>query len=266
MTSLSRPLALEETALTNDPAELLARRLQMTAELLEEDVRALRGLPFRIKDYAARSPISRERDRPSHCSLIVSGLICRAKMAGEGRRQLLSFHILGEIPDLQTLHLKVMDHDLIALSDARVALIAHEDIRRVTTEQPDLAAALWRETLIDASVFREWIVNVGGRDARQRMMHLLFEVGFRLKAMGLGELGSFPMPITQSDLADALGLTPVHVNRVLQNLRHEGLLDFKRATVTINNFARFAELSDFDPLYLHQSSAAPDDAPPMGAV
>src|SRR3954453_22705159 len=99
MTSRSRPLALEDTALTNHPAELLVRRLQMTAELSDEDVRALHALPFHIKDYAARSPISRERDRPSHCSLIVSGLICRAKMASEGRRQLLSFHILGEIPD-----------------------------------------------------------------------------------------------------------------------------------------------------------------------
>jgi CRP-like cAMP-binding protein len=266
MTSRSRPLALEDTALTNQPAALLVRRLRLTCELSDEDVRALHSLPFHIKAFPARSPINRERDRLSHSCLVVSGLLCRAKMAGDGRRQLLSFHIPGDIPDLQTLHLNVMDHDLIALSDARVALIAHDDLRRLTREQPDLAAALWRETLIDASVFREWIVNVGRRDARQRMMHLLFEVGFRLKAMGLGELGSFPMPITQSDLADALGLTPVHVNRVLQNLRHEGLLDFKRATVTINNLARLAELSDFDPLYLHQSSAAPDDAPPMGAV
>jgi CRP-like cAMP-binding protein len=223
----------------------------MTCELSDEDERALHSLPFHIKDYAARTPISRERDRLSQSCLIVSGLICRAKMTGEGRRQLLSFHIPGDIPDLQSLHLEVMDHDLIALSDARVALIAHEDIRRLTRGQPDIAAALWRETLIDASVFREWIVNVGRRGAAQRMMHLLYEVGFRLKAMGLGEIGSFHMPITQTDLADALGLTPVHVNRVLQGLRKDGLLDFRRCTVTMNDVDRVAAMSAFDPLYLH---------------
>jgi len=251
---------LEETDLTNYPAELLVRRLKLTCELSDGDVRALNSLPFHIKDYAAKTPISRERDRLSHSCIVVSGLLCRAKMTGEGRRQLLSFHIPGDMPDLQSLHLEVMDHDLIALSDARVALIAHDDIRRVTTEQPDLAAALWRETLIDGSVFREWIVNVGRRDATQRMMHLLYEVGFRLKAMGLGEIGSFHMPITQVELADALGLTPVHVNRVLQGLRKEGLLDFKQAQVTMNDVERVAAMSAFDPLYLHYDNAREEAA------
>ena len=255
---------MEETALTNDPAELLVRRLKLTCDLSDADVRALSSLPFHIKDYPARTPVSRERDRQSHACVIVNGLVCRAKMTGEGRRQLLSFHIPGDIPDLQSLHLEVMDHDLIALSDAKVALIAHDDIRRATSEQPDLAAALWRETLIDASVFREWIVNVGRRDATQRMMHLLFEVGLRLKAMGLGEIGSFHMPITQVDLADALGLTPVHVNRVLQGLRKDGVLDFRRSIVTMNDVERVAAMSAFDPLYLHYDSARderPHDPP-----
>ena len=264
MTSPSRPLALEDPALTNDPIELLVRRLRLTCELSDADVRALHSLPFHIKDFPARTPINRERDRLSHSCLVVSGLLCRAKMAGDGRRQLLSFHIPGDIPDLQSLHLEVMDHDLIALSDAQVALIAHDDIRRVTTEHPDLAAALWRDTLIDGSVFREWIVNVGRRDATQRMMHLLYEVGFRLKAMGLGEIGSFHMPITQVDLADALGLTPVHVNRVLQGLRKDGVLDFRRSIVTMNDVERVAAMSAFDPLYLHYESARderPHDPP-----
>src|SRR4051794_4855977 len=107
--------ALEENALTSFPVELLVRRLRMSSVLSDEDVRAIYRLPFSIKDFAARAPITRERDRPSHCCLIVSGLICRAKMTGEGARQLLSFHIPGDIPDLQSLHLAVMDHDLIAL-------------------------------------------------------------------------------------------------------------------------------------------------------
>jgi len=225
----------------------------MTSSLSDQDVSAIGRLPFVIKELPARSSICRERDRPVQSCLIVSGLICRAKVTGEGARQLLSFHIAGDIPDLQSLHLEVMDHDVIALTEAKVAFIAHEDIRRLWREQPDVAAALWRETLIDASVFREWIVNVGRRDAAQRMMHLLFEVGCRMQAMGLGEIGSFHMPITQADLADALGLTSVHVNRVLQDLRREGVLDFKRSLVTMNDVERVAVLSGFDPLYLHHT-------------
>lgn len=233
------------------------RRLRMNSVLSDEDIGAIHELPFIVKEFRGRTPISREGDRPAHTCLVVSGLLCRAKMTHDGRRQLLSFHIAGDIPDLQSLHLPVMDHDLIALSEAKVAFIAHEPLRRISRERPDIAEALWRETLVDASVFREWIMNVGRRAATQRMMHLLFEVGCRMQTMGLGEIGSFHMPITQLELADALGLTPIHVNRVLQDLRKEGLLDFKRSLVTINDVERVAELSDFDPLYLHQSCGEP---------
>jgi len=230
----------------------------MNSVLPDEDATAVYELPSIFKDLRARTPISREGDRPTHTCLVVSGLLCRAKMTHDGRRQLLSFHISGDIPDLQSLHLPVMDHDLLALSEAKVAFIPHEALRRISRERHQLAEALWRETLIDASVFREWIMNVGRRDATQRMMHLLFEVGCRMQTMGLGEIGSFHMPVTQLELADALGLTPVHVNRVLQNLRQDGVLDFKRSLVTMNDVARVAELSDFDPLYLHQSCGEPE--------
>jgi CRP-like cAMP-binding protein len=240
--------------MTNSPADLLVRRLRLDSVLSDEGVSAIGSLPFHIKDFPARTAISREHDRPSQSCLIVSGLVCRAKVTDGGARQILSFHIPGDVPDLQSLHLEVMDHDLIALSDTRVAFIPHQELRRIARERPDIAEALWRETLIDASIFREWIVNVGRRDATQRMMHLLYEVGFRMKAMGLGDIGSFRMPITQIDLSDALGLSPVHVNRVLQSLRKEGLLDFKGSTVTIKDVNRVAAMSDFDPLYLHQGN------------
>jgi len=246
-----------KTPLTNFHAEQMVRKLRMNSALLDEDVAAIYDLPFILKEVRLRTTISREGDRPSHACLVVSGLMCRAKITQDGRRQLLSFHISGDIPDLQSLHLPVMDHDLIALSDAKVAFIPHEALRRISRERPQLAEALWRDTLIDGSVFREWIVNVGRRTATKRMVHLLFEVGCRMKAMGLGEIGSFHMPIRQTELADALGLTPVHVNRVLQDLRKDGLLDFKRSLVTMNDVARVAELSDFDPLYLHQSCGEP---------
>src|SRR4051812_38400047 len=195
----------------SSPAEKLVARLQVNSMLSVDEISAINGLPFIVKELPARTPIAREGDRPMHSCLVASGLVCRAKNTQDGRRQLLSFHISGDIPDLQSLHLRVMDHDLIALSAAKLAFIPHEALHRITAEHPKIAAALWRETLIDASVFREWILNVGRRGAAQRMMHLLYELGCRMKAMGLGEIGSFDMPITQLDLADALGLTPVHV-------------------------------------------------------
>ena len=133
--------------MTNLAAELLVRRLRLNSVLSDDDAAAIHSLPFHLKDIPARTAISREHDRTTQCSLIVSGLACRAKVADDGSRQLLSFHIAGDIPDLQSLHLAVMDHDLIALSAAKVATIAHSDLRRLTREWPDIAAAQYAKGL-----------------------------------------------------------------------------------------------------------------------
>lgn len=233
----------------------LGRKLRMTTKLSDDDIAAVEALPFEFKLMPARSAILYEGDRPERCCVVVSGLLCRSKSTEDGRRQYLSFHIPGDIPDLQSLHLNVMDHDLLALTDSKIAYVSHRDMHELSLDRPRIALALWRDTLIDASVFREWIMNVGRRDAAERLAHLICEVGWRMKAMGLGEVEHFEMPITQTDLADALGITSVHVNRVLQDLRGRGLLEFRSHVVTIKDAPGMMKLSGFDPLYLHQSAA-----------
>jgi CRP-like cAMP-binding protein len=237
------------------PAERLIRKLQITTALSAEDVSALEQLPIHIKEVAAHTAIVREGERPSQCCLLVDGFICRSKTTDAGKRQILSIHISGDIPDLQSLHLHVMDHDMTTLSRCAVAFIGHEAMRAVTRERPIVAEALWRETLIDAAVFREWIVNVGRRSAVSRLAHLLAEIGTRLQVMRLAEGDRFELPMTQLDIADALGLTPVHVNRVVQELRRAGLLELRKHTVFLPDLPRLKELGDFDDLYLHQSES-----------
>jgi CRP-like cAMP-binding protein len=233
--------------------ERLLRKLQLSTLLDADDVKAIERLPIMVREVAAHNPIVREGERPVQCCLLIDGFLCRSKTTDAGKRQILSIHITGEIPDLQSLHLHVMDHDLTTLSRCTVGLIPHDALRTLTRERPTVAEALWRETLIDAAVFREWIVNVGRRAAVVRLAHLLAEIGTRLQAMDLAPGDRFELPMTQLDIADALGLTPVHVNRVVQELRREGLLELRKHSVSLPDLPRLKELGDFDDLYLHQS-------------
>jgi len=235
------------------PTERLIRKLQITTGLDAEDVRALERLPISVKELAAHSAIVREGERPAQCCLLIDGFVCRSKTTDAGKRQILSIHQSGDIPDLQSLHLHVMDHDLTTLSRCTVGFIGHAALRALTRERPIVAEALWRETLIDSAVFREWIVNVGRRSAVSRLAHLLAEIGTRLQVMHLAEGDRFELPMTQLDIADALGLTPVHVNRVVQELRRAGLLELRKHSVSLPDLPRLKELCDFDDLYLHQS-------------
>jgi len=233
------------------PLERLIGKLQITTALGADDVKALDRLPIQLKEVVAHTAVVREGERPSRCCLLVDGFICRSKTTDAGKRQILSIHTSGDIPDLESLHLHVMDHDMTTLSRCTVGFIGHDALRAVTRERPIVAEALWRETLIDAAVFREWIVNVGRRSAVRRLAHLLAEICTRLQAMGSAEDDRFELPMTQLDLADALGLTPVHVNRVVQELRRAGLLVLRKQTVFLPDLPRLKELGGFDDLYLH---------------
>jgi CRP-like cAMP-binding protein len=235
------------------PAERLVRKLQLSMPLDAADSEAVMRLPVLVRDFPAQTAIVREGERPTQCCLMVAGYACRSKTTDSGKRQIMSIHIAGEIPDLQSLQLHVMDHDLTTLSRCTLGFISHDAIRALSRERPQVADALWRETLIDAAVFREWIVNVGRRAAVSRMAHLLAEIALRLEAIGLAEGGRFELPMTQIDLADALGLSSVHVNRVVQELRRGGLIGMRKQSVALLDLPRLMKLADFDPLYLHQS-------------
>jgi len=233
--------------------ETFIRKLRASTDLDEGDIAAIQALPVRIKELPANTAIVQEGDRPSQCCLMIKGFAVRSKTTDRGKRQILSVHISGDVPDLQSLHLHVMDHDFKTLSKGTVGFIPHDALRALTRSRPVVAEALWRETLIDAAIFREWIVNVGRRSANERLAHFIMEMRRRLELVGLASNGHFELPMTQQDLADAVGLTPVHVNRVIKALRTGGLLEFRKHVVTLGDAEELMKLGDFDDMYLHQS-------------
>jgi CRP-like cAMP-binding protein len=229
----------------------LVKKLELPNCLDENDVLAIQQLPIRSKRVAAHYRILSDGDRPTESCLIVDGFAYRSKLTPDGQRQILSLHIPGEIPDLQSLHLQVMDHDLTAMTDCTLGFIRHDALRELNARRPRVAAALWRETLVDAAIFREWIINLGRRSAMARMAHLLAELHERLRLIGRTTDGKFELPITQIELADCLGVSVVHVNRTIQQLRRGGLVAIERATFHLLEEQRLEELGQFDPVYLH---------------
>jgi CRP-like cAMP-binding protein len=201
-----------------------------------------------LKDH---QDIVREGDRPSRSCLILSGFACVYKMTAHGKRQIVSFTIAGDIPDLQSLHLKVLDNSISTISPCRVGFIPHEALHDICARYPRLAAAFWRETLIDAAIFREWVMNVGQREGVSRMAHVLCELVVRLRAVDLVEDHVCDLPITHGEFADAVGFTPVHVNRVFQQLRAEGLIETQGTRLRIPDWDRLKQVGEFDPTYLH---------------
>jgi CRP-like cAMP-binding protein len=234
----------------------LITKLMVSNILDQDDIRAIQKLPIRHKEFGPREIIVAEGDRPHECCLISEGFAYRSKTTSDGARQILSLHIPGEIPDLQSLHLKQMDHDLSTLTRCKLEFVPHEAIRALTRTRPNVASALWRETLIDSAIFREWVVNLGRRSATARTGHIIAELYCRLEAIGQARDGAFVFRITQAELADCLGLTYVHVNRVLQDFRRERLLSLNRSEFRVLDQKRLEEIADFAPAYLHQSPAA----------
>ncbi|GHB01723.1 Crp/Fnr family transcriptional regulator [Modicisalibacter luteus] len=239
------------TADPHFPNILMIRKLESIFTLSDEEKQALRDLPIQVISLKDDQDIVRIGDRPSQCCLVLEGFTCVYKLTSEGKRQIMALHVPGDIPDLQSLHLKVMDNSIASISPCTVGFIQHEDLRRVCEHYPRLTAAFWRETLVDASIFREWLLNIGRREAYTRMAHLLCEFLMRLEAVGLVEDGFFDLPITQAELADVIGTSSVHVNRVLQALRADGLIQTKRTQVTIPDWEKLTVAGEFDPLYLH---------------
>jgi CRP-like cAMP-binding protein len=235
----------------------LIRKLESIAPLSDDERQAIVTLPMTIRDLNADQDIIRDQDRPSQCCLIIEGFACRYKVLPGGKRQIFSFHTPGDIPDLQSLHLQVMDHSLGTLVRSKVGFIPHETVQEFIRAHPRIGDIFWRDTLIDAAIFREWVANIGRREAYERIAHLFCELFMRLRAIGLNDGNSFPMPITQSELADATGLSTVHVNRTMQDLRASGLIKTtKKGVVTILDWEALQKAAEFDPTYLHLQKRA----------
>lgn len=229
----------------------LIRKLQSIGQLTPAEEAAISRLAMDLRTVQENADIVREYDTATECCVLIDGMLCRYKLLDEGQRQILSFHTPGDIPDLQSLHLKVMDHSVGTLTPATVALVPHTVLRDLIAAHPGIGSLLWRDTLIDASIFREWLLNIGRRFAHARIAHLFCELFCRLNAVGLADDSRMVLPLTQTELGDALGLSSVHVNRMLQDLRKDGLIESQGRNVKITDWPRLQQVGGFDPSYLH---------------
>jgi CRP-like cAMP-binding protein len=236
---------------TKSPLHPLVRKLLLHAKLNEQEQSAVLSLPHVVRHLEGGRYIVREGDKPTHCCLVLSGFVIRHKLVEGGGRQIVNIHLSGDMADLQNAMLNVADHNVQTLVPTDAAFIPREALAELAFNIPAVGKALWLETLVEASIAREWIANVGRRDARARVAHLLCEFAYRLNAVGLGEECNYQLPMTQEQLADTVGLTAVHVNRTLKALDAEGLTTRSQRSVKINDWKRMAKVADFRSTYLH---------------
>jgi CRP-like cAMP-binding protein len=235
----------------NHPLLPLITKLESIATLSAEERVAVESLPVRVQALRANQDIVRDGDTATQCCVVLEGWTFRYKFLGEGKRQIFSFHMAGDIPDLQSLHIPVMDHSLATMTQATVAFIPHEAMRDLTARFPNITAVLWRDTLVDAGVFREWMMSMGQRSAYDHLAHLFCELYLKQEAVGLAGEHRCPLPMTQIDLADALGISNVHINRVLKEMRGQGLITLRSNTLVIQKWDELIRASEFDETYLH---------------
>ena len=243
--------------------EATFRKFEKRASLDEGDRAAFFALPFELRQVEANRHISREGEPSPGAALILSGLAFRHKVTVEGARQILSVHIPGDFVDLEAALLRVSDHSVQALTTCELAVVPRAAIVELIETHARLAHAMWIDTLVDGSVYREWILNVGRRSSRSAMCHLLCEFARRLEVAGLAGEAGYELPMTQEQLADALGITPVHVNRILRDLDREGMIVRERRFVRVPNWEALKKAAGFNETYLHLDQFAID--PPVGA-
>jgi CRP-like cAMP-binding protein len=226
-------------------------RLDRCGPLSDAGRAALLALPTQTKSWSIYQDIVRDGDRPKRSCMVETGLVSRNKVLRDGSRQIVSFHIPGDMVDLQSALVVVADHSIHTHMATTIVSVAHEDILDVAEKYPEIGRAFWFDTLLDAAVFREWTVNVGRRNSRSRTAHLLLELAARYETIGLLQDDTFPLPISQADLSDALGMTAVHLNRTLQWMRGERYIRTHRQTMTIEDWDEMRQLAGFSRDYLH---------------
>ena len=230
---------------------LYLEKIERRAPLSPAARAAFLALPTRERSFGTYRDIVREGDRTTHSCFIKSGLVSRYKTLRNGSRAIVSFHIRGDMVDLQSSLLLIADHGIRTHVPTTIVEYQHEHLLRLAADYAEIGRAFWFDTLIDGSIFREWTLNVGRRTARERIAHLLLEMAYRMQLAGLSDGQTMVLPISQADLADAVGISPVHINRSLQSLRAEGLIRTYGNTVVIEKWDEMAEMSDFTPIYMH---------------
>jgi CRP-like cAMP-binding protein len=208
-------------------------------------------LSYPNKAFTRGETIIRAGQKVRNIHLVLTGFAARTKTLASGDVQMMAFLIPGDLCDIEVFVLEAMDHDIVALSDTTCILIPADEMERLLTESGRLTKAMWWSTMVDSAILREWIVDHGSRDARERIAHLICELLVRYRVVGETTDEAIPFPLTQDELAQATGMTPVHVNRMIQQLRSEGLIELRSKVLTVLEPKRLMEVAQYDPNYLH---------------
>jgi CRP-like cAMP-binding protein len=235
---------------------ILIRKLKEHSRLASEDLAEINALSHHFKQLKPNEDLIRQGDDPKVSALVMSGMVARYHLLDNGRRQYISFHMAGDMPDSQALFIDTMDHAVCAIGSAVVASVPHKDLLAAFDRRPSVALAIWRETLIDAPIFREAITNNSARTMPARMGHLFCELFYRARASGLTDGNAFSAPISLMQLGETLGMSIATVNRTLLDLRASGSVDFQKGVLFVRNWKRLADLAQFNPGYLHLKKPA----------
>ena len=234
----------------------LIKKLGNFSKLSKEDEKAIQRLCTNIVRKKAGEDLIREGERPGSVHLLLDGWAFRYKHLPDGGRQILAYLIPGDICDMHIFVLRQMDHSIGLLNDAVIGLLSEDAMLELLSRHPAVERALWWATLVDEAVLREWLANIGRRDPYRRIAHLLCEMWVRMSTIGLvSGQDSFSLPLTQAELGDTAGLTPVTVNRVIQELRSDDLIILKEKRLTVRDVSRLMKVSEFDVSYLHLGNA-----------
>ncbi|WP_230532401.1 Crp/Fnr family transcriptional regulator [Microvirga roseola] len=225
-------------------------KLEQYDRLSDTERQLLEGAIVRQRAVPKGEDMIREGDCPAESTFLIKGFAARYSLLRNGKRQITALHVPGDFVDLHSFLVKKTDHAVMAITPCTVGTIAHETLRGISENHPHLARLLAVNIVVDGAIHRQWIVAMGRRSAREHMAHLLCELFVRLRAVGLVTDDSFDLPLTQAELGDSLGLSTVHVNRVLQDLRKEGLITWRGEALAIEDWPRLQEIAEFDPTFL----------------
>lgn len=229
----------------------LLAHLSSIGDLSQEDREAVLSIQGEVRTLKRHEDVVKAGEKPTASVLLLRGFLQRYVSRRDGSRQIHAFYIPSDAPSLESLQLDVMDNSLCAIVESSVGIVPHCELHELMRGRPHLLRLIWRSSLIQAAMFREWLMRNSQLPADAAMAHLFCEIFLRSKTAGLVEGDSCEMPVTQEMLADALGLTGVHVNRTLQTLRDTGIVDHKGGRLFVPNFRRLAAYADFDAAYLH---------------
>jgi CRP-like cAMP-binding protein len=238
----------------DDISDVLIQKLSQFGALSDQDRSVIQKTTYIMREVEADQDIVRQGGRPLFCPFLLDGFTCRYKLLADGQRQIIAFNIPGDFSDLTSLLLDRVDYGVATLTAARVVALPYAVILEWTAERPALARAIWGASQVSAALLGEWVVSAGRRTAQQRTAHLLCELVERMRHAGIMSGDTVGFPFTQVELADALGLTAVHVNRTLQGLRAERTIDLFNGTLSILNWRELRQAASFDPSYLHLRS------------